>query len=114
MASPHLHAHSASEQGKLARHRLYSATWKAAACLIPDHVSQDKTFTCTLFAPTAEFDRLDEPQTIIQFFKTHFPDALPLIGEDALLDDFKRNPRSSLMSIKVCLPIYHANFFIRP
>ncbi|KAI0724076.1 FAD/NAD-P-binding domain-containing protein [Fomitopsis betulina] len=62
--------------------------------------NKDKTFTCTLFAPTAEFDRLDTPQTIIQFFKTHFPDALPLIGEDALLEDFKRNPRSSLMSIK--------------
>ncbi|TFY57277.1 hypothetical protein EVJ58_g7118 [Rhodofomes roseus] len=62
--------------------------------------NKDKTFTCTLFAPTAEFDRLSTPETIIQFFKTHFPDALPLIGEQALLEDFKRNPRSSLMSIK--------------
>ena len=113
MASPHLHADSASEQGKSVRHRLYFTFWKAAACLIPDHVAQDKTFTCTLFAPTAEFDRLNTPETIIQFFKTHFPDALPLIGEDALLDDFKRNPRSSLMSIKVCLPICYANRCIR-
>ncbi|KAH9926235.1 FAD/NAD(P)-binding domain-containing protein [Fomitopsis serialis] len=62
--------------------------------------NKDKTFTCTLFAPTAEFDRLNTPETIIQFFKAHFPDALPLIGEQALLEDFKRNPRSSLMSIK--------------
>lgn len=114
MASPHLHADSASEQGKLALHRPYSAFWISAACLIPGHVPQDKTFTCTLFAPTAEFDRLDTPETIIQFFKTHFPDALPLIGEGALLDDFERNPRSSLMSIKVCLPICHANCCIRP
>ncbi|KAH9951920.1 FAD/NAD-P-binding domain-containing protein [Amylocystis lapponica] len=63
--------------------------------------NKDKTFTCTLFAPTAEFDRLDAPEVIIKFFKTNFPDALPLIGEAALLEDFQRNPRSSLMSIKV-------------
>ncbi|KZT67708.1 FAD/NAD(P)-binding domain-containing protein [Daedalea quercina L-15889] len=62
--------------------------------------NKDKTFTCTLFAPTAEFDRLDTLETIIHFFNTHFPDALPLIGEEALLEDFKRNPRSPLMSIK--------------
>ncbi|KAI9065161.1 FAD/NAD-P-binding domain-containing protein [Trametes sanguinea] len=62
--------------------------------------NKDKTFTCTLFAPTADFDRLDSDETILRWFKANFPDALPLIGEQALLDDFHRNPRSSLMSIK--------------
>ncbi|KAI0950545.1 hypothetical protein AcV7_010451 [Taiwanofungus camphoratus] len=63
--------------------------------------NKDKTFTCTLFAPTVEFDRLNAPEVIIDWFRAYFPDALPLIGEKALLADFERNPRSSLMSIKV-------------
>lgn len=62
--------------------------------------NKDKTFTCTLFAPTADFDLLRTPEAIIEWFSTNFPDALPLIGEKALLDDFARNPRSSLMTIK--------------
>ncbi|KAI0647166.1 FAD/NAD-P-binding domain-containing protein [Trametes meyenii] len=62
--------------------------------------NKDATFTCTLFAPTADFDRLDTDGKIIEWFKDNFPDALPLIGERALLDDFHRNPRSALMSIK--------------
>ncbi|CCM02351.1 uncharacterized protein FIBRA_04446 [Fibroporia radiculosa] len=62
--------------------------------------NKDKSFTCTLFAPTAEFDRFETPGAIIKFFKAHFSDALPLIGEEALLHDFQQNPRSSLMSVK--------------
>ncbi|KZT11222.1 FAD/NAD(P)-binding domain-containing protein [Laetiporus sulphureus 93-53] len=62
--------------------------------------NKDKTFTCTLFAPTTDFDRLDAPERIVNMFKTYFPDALPLIGEQALLYDFAHNPRSSLMTVK--------------
>jgi len=62
--------------------------------------NKDKTFTCTLFAPSSDFARLDSPDAILQWFKTHFPDVLPLIGEKALLADFERNPRSPLISIK--------------
>ncbi|CAL1704375.1 unnamed protein product [Somion occarium] len=69
--------------------------------------NQDKTFTCTLFAPAAEFDLLTSPETIIKWFGTNFPDALPLIGEKALLKDFERNPRSPLISIKATP--YHYN-----
>jgi len=36
----------------------------------------------------------------VSWFRKHFPDALALIGEQALLSDFERNPRSSLISIK--------------
>ncbi|KAI0780809.1 FAD/NAD-P-binding domain-containing protein [Trametes elegans] len=62
--------------------------------------NKDATFTCTLFAPTADFDWLDSDEKIVAWFQEHFPDALPLIGERALLEDFHRNPRSALMSIK--------------
>ncbi|KAI0337081.1 FAD/NAD-P-binding domain-containing protein [Trametopsis cervina] len=62
--------------------------------------NKDRTFTCTLFAPTSEFSQLDREEKILKWFRTNFPDALPLIGEDNLLRDFRNNPRSSLITIK--------------
>lgn len=67
--------------------------------------NKDKTFTCTLFAPSAEFDRLCTTDQIVAWFKTHFPDALSLIGEKTLVKDFTTNPRSPLIHTK-CTP-YH-------
>ncbi|KAL4068013.1 hypothetical protein J3A83DRAFT_4359851 [Scleroderma citrinum] len=63
--------------------------------------NQDCSFTCTLFAPTTEFDRLVTTQDILSWFKTHFPDALCLLGEEKLLHDFSNNPRSPLITIRV-------------
>ncbi|KAI0273688.1 FAD/NAD-P-binding domain-containing protein [Gloeopeniophorella convolvens] len=62
--------------------------------------NKDKTFTCTLFAPTTEFEQISHGSKIIPWFKTRFPDAFGLIGQEALLDSFQRNPRSPLISIK--------------
>lgn len=64
-------------------------------------IYQDRTFTCTLFAPTSEFDKLDTEENTLAWFRTHFPDALPLIGEGNLLKDCRKNPRSPLMTVKV-------------
>ncbi|KDQ60731.1 hypothetical protein JAAARDRAFT_31708 [Jaapia argillacea MUCL 33604] len=62
--------------------------------------NKDKTFTCTLFAPTSELDQLSDNERFKNWFRANFPDALELIGEQRLLDDFARNPRSPLISIK--------------
>ncbi|KNZ74195.1 Kynurenine 3-monooxygenase [Termitomyces sp. J132] len=62
--------------------------------------NKDKTFTCTLFAPTSDFDRLNTPENILAWFKLHFPDALSVIGEKILVEDFTRNPRSPLICTK--------------
>lgn len=62
---------------------------------------QDMSFTCTLFAPTADFAQLSEPSNALSWFKSEFPDALPLIGEQGVLDSFRNNPRSPLIAIKV-------------
>ncbi|KAF9246191.1 hypothetical protein BU15DRAFT_84987 [Melanogaster broomeanus] len=62
--------------------------------------NKDKSFTCTLFAPTVEFDRLINREAILSWFTSYFPDALALLGEDKLLNDFANNPRSPLISIK--------------
>ncbi|KAJ8597981.1 FAD/NAD(P)-binding domain-containing protein [Rhizopogon salebrosus TDB-379] len=63
--------------------------------------NKDKTFTCTLFAPTVEFDRLITREEILSWFQSHFPDALSLLGEGKLLEDFEKNPRSPLITTKV-------------
>ncbi|KAF8201673.1 FAD/NAD-binding domain-containing protein [Pholiota molesta] len=62
--------------------------------------NQDKTFTCTLFAPAADLDRLSTADSILSWFKVYFPDALRAIGEKALVEDFMRNPRSPLICTK--------------
>ena len=57
----------------------------------------DGSFTCTLFmafkGPGASFDALRTKQEVGDFFRTHFPDALPLMP--TLMDDFFENPTGS-------------------
>ncbi|KAL0947011.1 hypothetical protein HGRIS_013155 [Hohenbuehelia grisea] len=63
--------------------------------------NKDKTFTCTLFAPSTEFERLKTPESILAWFRSNFPDALGFIGEETLIKDFQRNPRSPLICTKL-------------
>lgn len=64
-------------------------------------LSQDKTFTCTLFAPSTELDRLCSADVILSWFKFYFPDAVRAIGEQRLVEDFMKNPRCPLICTKV-------------
>jgi kynurenine 3-monooxygenase len=64
----------------------------------------DKSFTCTLFMPYAGevgFDQINSDQEILNFMNTYFADAVPLMPE--LLNDFKRNPVGSLVTVR-CYP----------
>lgn len=64
----------------------------------------DGSFTCTLFFPFEggpSFATLTSDSAIEAFFKTTFPDATKLMP--SLLDDFNRNPASSLVTVK-CSP----------
>ncbi len=63
---------------------------------------QDKSFTCTLFAPTTELETLSNKDQVLSWFGIHFPDALELIGTEGLLNSFQLNPRNPLISVKVC------------
>lgn len=69
--------------------------------------SLDKSFTCTLFAPSAHFAHLVEsPDNLIPFFQQYFPGVCPeLITPDDLHRQFRENPHLPLISIK-CTP-YH-------
>ncbi|KAJ8103883.1 hypothetical protein POJ06DRAFT_264716 [Lipomyces tetrasporus] len=69
------------------------------------NIGDDKSFTGTLFMPQSNFDDITYPQDLLDFFRTHFPDVIPLIGEEYLVQQFFSNPKGSLVSIK-CTP-YH-------
>jgi len=62
--------------------------------------NQDKSFTCTLFAPSDMLARLSDSTSAAAWFRCNFPDIIPLIGENKLISDFTSNPRGSLISTK--------------
>ena len=68
----------------------------------------DKSFTCTLFAPSSSFESLflDPKTSLGYFFAANFPGVCPdLISSKDLSQQFQENPHLPLISIK-CTP-YH-------
>lgn len=64
----------------------------------------DKSFTVTLFLPfegEKSFEQLPNDEAVMDFFKNEFADAVPLMPE--LLQDFKHNPTSGLVTVR-CFP----------
>ncbi len=41
---------------------------------------KDRTFTCTLFMPFEEFEKIRSGDEVIRFFQKYFPDSVSLIG----------------------------------
>ena len=69
--------------------------------------STDKTFTCTLFAPSATFSALEQkPDDVESFFQMNFPGAADLVGPGQLRTQFEQNPHLPLISIK-CSPHHY-------
>ncbi|KAG9125990.1 kynurenine 3-monooxygenase, mitochondrial precursor [Ceratobasidium sp. 392] len=62
--------------------------------------NKNKSFTCTLFAPTKDLDELDTAEKFVTWFETHFCDAVNVIGRSRLATSFERNPRNSLICVK--------------
>ena len=60
----------------------------------------DKSFTCTLFMPNAgevSFESLKTESKVIDFFNTHFSDALPLL--ENFLKSYFENPTGRLATV---------------
>ena len=67
----------------------------------------DGSFTCTLFwefEGPRSFATTKTDDDVRRFFEEEFPDAVPLMP--ALLDDFRKNPTGSLVTIR-CAPWYY-------
>ncbi|KAA1247163.1 NAD(P)/FAD-dependent oxidoreductase [Aquimarina sp. RZ0] len=64
----------------------------------------DGSFTCTLFMPHEgenSFEKLTSDTEVSEFWEQHFPDTIELMP--TLLEDFKNNPTSALVTMK-CYP----------
>ncbi|HAN30100.1 MAG TPA: kynurenine 3-monooxygenase, partial [Myxococcales bacterium] len=69
----------------------------------------DRSFTCTLFHAYGGddgFDNLQSDEQVLDFFRRHFPDVLPVMPN--LLEDWRANPVSSLATIQ-CAPFHHGD-----
>lgn len=69
----------------------------------------DRSFTCTLFLPFEgddAFEHLRSDDEVMAFFKHYFTDAVALMP--TLLEDFRQNPTSSLMTVR-CHPWHYAH-----
>jgi kynurenine 3-monooxygenase len=78
--------------------------WPRESFMLIALPNPDGSFTCTLFFPfqgTVSFDKLKTDSDVQQFFAETFPDAMKLMPD--LLNDFKSNPTSSLVTVK-CYP----------
>lgn len=82
--------------------------WPRGAYMLIALPNPDGSFTCTLFFPfdgEVSFNSLTSDSDIMRFFETNFADAIPLIPD--LLNDYKKNPTSSLVMIE-CSPWNYA------
>ncbi|XP_055331398.1 kynurenine 3-monooxygenase-like isoform X2 [Paramacrobiotus metropolitanus] len=94
-----------TKNGEYAMPPNYLHIWPRMTFMLIALPNLDKSFTTTLFMPFDKFSQLRSPETVVDFFRTTFPDALNLIGEESLVKDFLGTKPSSLISVK-CKP-YH-------
>jgi hypothetical protein len=79
----------------------YLHIWPRGTFMMIAMPNQDCSWTITLFMPLSDFEALDSPTKLLNFFTQHFPDAIPLIGRHRLVADFFATKPSTLLSIKV-------------
>ncbi|KAK5600533.1 hypothetical protein CRENBAI_017527 [Crenichthys baileyi] len=94
-----------AQNGEFAMKPNYLHIWPRNTFMMIALPNLDKTFTCTLFMPFEEFEKITTGDEVIEFFQKYFPDAIPLIGADALKRDYFRLPAQAMVSVK-CSP-YH-------
>lgn len=83
--------------------------WPRGSYMMIALPNPDGSFTCTLFFPFEgpdSFASLQTPADVMAFFKRTMPDAVPLMP--TLVEDYFRNPTSSLITVK-CSPWIYGN-----
>lgn len=63
--------------------------------------NDDHTFTGNIFAPFKVLEALNTRERLLKFYREQFPDALELIGEEKLVEEFFETSPKTLISIKV-------------
>ena len=78
--------------------------WARRAFMMIALPNFDASFTCTLFLAFEgenSFAQLKDEESLMKFFRAHFPDAIPLMP--TLAEDFFANPTGNLGTVK-CFP----------
>lgn len=78
--------------------------WPRGGFMLIALPNTDGSFTCTLFLPYAgplSFETLRDEKSVLNFFETEFPDALPLIP--SLSHDFLAHPTGTVGTVR-CFP----------
>ncbi|XP_034041456.1 kynurenine 3-monooxygenase [Thalassophryne amazonica] len=91
--------------GEFAMKPNYLHIWPRNTFMMIAMPNLDKSFTCILFMPFDEFEKITTGDEVISFFQKCFPDSIPLIGIEALKRDYFRMPAQAMVSVK-CSP-YH-------
>ena len=82
--------------------------WPRGSFMLIALPNVDGTFACILFLPfegSSSFASLDSGTEVLDFFETHFPDAVPLMPH--LQENYFDNPTGSMVTIR-CSP-WHVN-----
>lgn len=76
--------------------------WPRVTFMLIALANLDHSFTSTLFAPQQILAKLSSPEAIIEFFKKEFPDALELMGADAVVESLlpRKGRGSKLCSVQ--------------
>ncbi|XP_074404239.1 kynurenine 3-monooxygenase isoform X2 [Zonotrichia albicollis] len=88
------------KDGDFAMEPNYLHIWPRNTFMMIALPNMDKSFTCTLFMPFEEFEKLTTGEQVLGFFQTYFPDAIPLIGEQELKHDYFLLPAQAMISVK--------------
>jgi kynurenine 3-monooxygenase len=92
-----------NENGEYAMDGSHLHIWPRQTFMMIALPNLDKSFTVTLFMPWQKFSEIKDRKTLVSFFRMVFPDALDLIGEDKVVEDFFTNEKGSLVTVKVIL-----------
>jgi kynurenine 3-monooxygenase len=84
--------------------------WPGGSFMFIAIPSSDKSFTSTLFMPSAKFTELDQnPDAVKAFFIENFPGVIPdLISSEDIVKQYTSNPHLPLISIK-CSPYHYSS-----
>ncbi|KAL0609477.1 Kynurenine 3-monooxygenase, partial [Plecturocebus cupreus] len=88
------------KNGDYAMEPNYLHIWPRNTFMMIALPNMNKSFTCTLFMPFEEFEELLTSSDVLDFFQNYFPDAIPLIGERLLVQDFFLLPAQPMISVK--------------
>ncbi|XP_062938957.1 kynurenine 3-monooxygenase [Cynocephalus volans] len=93
------------KDGHYAMEPNYLHIWPRNTFMMIALPNTNKSFTCTLFMPFKDFEQLLTGSDVLNFFQNYFPDSIPLIGEQALVQDFFLLPPQPMISVK-CSPFH--------